>query len=278
MTIKFGCQGSTWVLDYDIEADILDRVMDNVQNAGFKGIDIQVALLGRYKNSPELLKEKLDMRGLELAALTLPTSFIGGEESPEEREASDYYIEYLKRFPGAKLNVPSRVGPNRDNLLQRQKEIVAGANKLGKRAYENGITASIHPISYKTSYFIYKEDYEVLLEGLDPRYMGYTPDVGHITFGGMDAVKIFKDYFPLIKHVHFKDASNNCEWKKMGEGDIDFQGCVQVLVDGGYKGWIMVEEETPEAQSNTEEVLVDISKYVNKNLVPIIKGETKVSI
>ncbi|RDW20633.1 sugar phosphate isomerase/epimerase family protein [Oceanobacillus chungangensis] len=273
MTIKFGCQGSTWVLDYDIEADIQDQVMSTINKAGFKGLDMQVALLGKYKSQPERFKEELDKRGLELAALTLPMNFLGGEESPKERELTDFYINYLKKFPGAKLNVPSRIGPNRDNLLQRQKEIIAGANKLGKRAFENGIITSIHPISYKTSYFRFKEDYEVLLEGLDPRYMGYTPDVGHIMFGGMDPVQIIKDYLPLIKHVHFKDASVGCEWKKMGEGDIDFAGCVQVLKDGGYEGWIMVEEETPEAQTQTEKVIIEISEYVSERLMPIVNGD-----
>ncbi|MRH42765.1 TIM barrel protein [Aquibacillus halophilus] len=271
MTIKFGCQGSTWVLDYDIEADMLDQIMDNIYDGGFKGLDMQVTLLGKYKSSPERLKEELDKRGLELAALTLPFSFEGGRESSKEREMADFYLNYLKKFPGAKMNVPSRVGQNRDNLLQRQKEIIKGANELGKRAHDNGIITSLHPISYKTSYWRFREDYELLLDGLDPKYMGYTPDVGHIIFGGMDPVEIIKEYLPLIKHVHFKDATANCEWKKMGEGDIDFQGCVQTLVDGGYRGWIMVEEETPEAQSNTEHVIKEIGKYVDENLKPIIK-------
>lgn len=270
MAIKFGCQGSTWMLDYDIEADMLDKIMDDIKNGGFKGLDMQVALLGRYKNEPERLKEELDKRGLELAALTLPTAFEGGHESPTERANTDYFLNYLKHFPGAILNVPSRIGPNRDNLLQRQKEIIKGANELGKRAHENGIITSIHPISYKTSYWRFEDDYKVLLEGLDPRYMGYTPDVGHIIFGEMDPVKIFKEYFSLIRHVHFKDASVNLEWEKMGEGDIDFAGCVQVLVDGGYKGWIMVEEETPEAQLKTTETIAEIGKYVEKNLYPIL--------
>src|SRR5699024_4458708 len=135
---------------------------------------------------------------------------------------------------GAILNVPSRVGSNRDNLLQRQREIINGANELGKRAHDQGIVTSLHPISYETSYWRFIEDYDVLFDGLDSRYMGYTPDVGHITFGGMDAVQIIKEVLPLIKHVHLKDASNDCVWKKMGEGDIDFVQCVKVLKEDGY--------------------------------------------
>ena len=53
MEIKFGCHGSTWVLDYDIEKDIMDTIMDNIKNAGFTGLDMQVALLGKYRNDPK---------------------------------------------------------------------------------------------------------------------------------------------------------------------------------------------------------------------------------
>src|SRR5690625_1845366 len=41
---------------------------------------------------------------------------------------------------------------------------------------------------------------------------------------------------------------------------------VQMLTDYGYKGWIMVEEETDEANFNTDQVIVDIGEYVRKNL------------
>ncbi|WP_080876000.1 sugar phosphate isomerase/epimerase family protein [Oceanobacillus timonensis] len=274
MVMEFGCQGSTWVLDYDKEADIMDQIMDDIKNSGLTGLDMQISLLGKYKNAPEKFKEELDKRGLKLAALTIPHAFEGGKASPEERELEDYYFEYLKHFPGAIMNVPSRVGKNRDNLLQRQKEIIKGANELGKRAIEDhGIITSLHPISYVTSYWRFKEDYDVLFDGLDPRYMGYTPDAGHIEFGGMEAADIIKQALPLIKHVHFKDASKDNKWKKMGEGDIDFVKCINVLKKGGYNGWVILEEETGSEQVDTSKVIVELGDYVKRNIYPIVKGE-----
>src|SRR5690625_8042869 len=122
MTIKFGCQGSTWVLDYDKEVDMLDEIMDTVEKAGFKGIDMQVALLGKYKDSPDRLKEELDKRGLQLVALTHPFAFEGGKESDADREWADYYSNYLKNLQNAIMNVDSRIAQNRDNLLHRLRE------------------------------------------------------------------------------------------------------------------------------------------------------------
>ncbi|MFC0273383.1 sugar phosphate isomerase/epimerase family protein [Metabacillus herbersteinensis] len=274
MSILFGCHGSTWELDYDKETDYLGHIISVVEKAGFKGIDVQVSLLGRFKNAPELLKEELAKRGLELAALTLPFSWSNHQETEEERKLADYFMEYLKHFPNAIMNIAPRVGLNRDHLLERQRDIIQCANALAKRAYDQGIVCSFHPSSPPTSYFRTEEDYKVLFEGLDSRYIGYTPDAGHIAFGGMDVVNIYKKYLPWIKHVHFKDASFKPEWKTMGEGAIDFPQIVSMLAEHCYKGWIMVEEETKESEANPDNAVVNIGDYMRNHLAPIVKGVT----
>ncbi|MEK4803129.1 MULTISPECIES: sugar phosphate isomerase/epimerase family protein [Oceanobacillus] len=272
MTIKFGCHTSTWVLDYDKEVDVIDHIIDVVSESGFKGLDIQVPLLGKYKDSPEEFKEKLASKGVELASITVPFTWEGDEESAEEREKADFYINFLKHFPGAIMNLPSRVGPNRERLLERQKQIIKCANEVGKRAHENGITASFHPASPETSYFRTEEDYKVLFDGLDTRYIGYTPDCGHIKAGGMEPFEVIKENLSIIRHVHFKDCSNDLQWKKMGTGDIDYPAIVEFLYDNGYKGWIMVEEETEETKVNPDRCVHGIYEYFKENVFPIVKG------
>ncbi|WP_080872635.1 sugar phosphate isomerase/epimerase family protein [Oceanobacillus timonensis] len=272
MSIKFGCHTSTWVLDYDKEVDVIDHIIDVVSNSGFKGLDIQAPLLGKYKDNPELFKEKLESKGVELAAITVPFNWDGDEESIEEKEKADFYIDFLKNFPGAIMNLPSRVGPNRDNLLVRQKQIIKSANAVGKRAFNNGVIASFHPASPQTSYFRTADDYKVLFEGLDTDYIGYTPDCGHIKAGGMEPFDIVKDNLSIIRHVHFKDCSNKYEWKKMGTGDIDYPAIVQFLYNNGYNGWIMVEEETEETKTNPDGCIHNIYKYFEENVIPIVKG------
>lgn len=271
MGIGFGCHGSTWELDYDKETDYLDHIVDVVESAGFKGIDVQISLLGKFKDSPESLKEELDKRGLQLAALTLPFNWKNKQESEEERKLADYYMAFLKHFPNALMNVAPRVGPSRNNLLERQKEIIQCANSLARRAYDRGITCSFHPSSPPTSYFRIEGDYRFLFEELDTQFIGYTPDAGHIAFGGMNVVNIFKKYLPFIKHVHFKEVASGPKWKKMGEGDIDFPAIVGMLTEYGYQGWIMVEEETTESTKNPDQAIMDISKFVKRQLKPIVK-------
>lgn len=270
MSIKFGCHGSTWELDYDKETDNLDQLIEDVKQAGFEGIDVQVAMLGKYQEDPKLLKKKLDQKGIKLAALTLPFTWENDEETQAEKERADYYISYLTNFPGAILNLPSRNGPNRENLKTRQMNIIRCANEVGKRAAEQGVQASFHPASPVTSYFRIQSDYNLLFNNLDTRYIGYTPDAGHIAMGGMDPVEIVRENIDIIPHVHFKDCSNDFKWKKMGTGDIDFPSIVRVLKEHGYEGWIMVEEETEEAAKQPGVVVKNINNYVEKNLKSIL--------
>ncbi|GMA09365.1 hypothetical protein GCM10025886_25180 [Tetragenococcus halophilus subsp. flandriensis] len=270
MTIEFGCHGSTWELDYDKEIDYLDDILDTVSQAGFTTIDIQYAMLGKYSNDPKALKDALDTRGLKLGAFTVPFTWENNEETEEEKNRADFYIEYLGNFENAILNLPARNGKNRNNLLTRQKQIINCANAVGRRAYMKGITASFHPASPENSYFRTKSDYQTLFDNLDTKYIGYTPDAGHIKAGGMDPLMIIKDNFKIVRHVHFKDCSNNFEWKKMGTGDIDFPNIVKFLYENGYNGWIMVEEETEEAANDPDKAIKDVGKYVKNNLKPIV--------
>lgn len=82
--------------------------------------------------------------------------------------------------------------------------------------------------------------------------------------------EIIKDNLSIIKHVHLKDCSNNNEWKEMGTGDIDFLYIVKILKDSDYNGWIMIEEETEEAAEDPNKVILNVRKYVEKNLKPIV--------
>lgn len=270
MSITFGCHGSTWEPDYDKVSDRLDHILDVIAHAGFKGIDAQISLLGRYTDAPEKLKQALDERGLSLAAVTLPFSWLGDTESMQEQALANKFIKWVHHFPGALLNIAPRLGPNRDNLLTRQKQIVRCANAMAKRARQEGVICSFHPSSPSRSYFRTAEDYEVLFELLDPRYISWTPDAGHIASGGMDVLATVERHIDFVRHVHIKDASRAHQWRAMGTGDIPFPELVRLLLKHGYHGWIMVEEETAESLADPDPAIHAIAKYVSTKLQPIV--------
>lgn len=273
--IAFGCHGSTWELDYDVKSDRLDHILDAIAACGLEGIDAQISLLGRYYNHPERLKEALDKRGLRLAALTVPFTWPEAVETDDERALADYFIAFLKHFPGAILNIPARNGPDRNDLLIRQRAIIDCANAIARRSNDQGVVASFHPASPPTSYFRTQEDYRVMFDLIDPAFLGWTPDLGHIARGGMDAVATVKTYRPFIKHVHIKDYGGRPDagWRKMGTGDVDFAAMAAFLHSTDYDGWVMVEEETEQSAAHPDEAVKDIGEYVSQHLRPVAGGK-----
>ena len=48
----------------------------------------------------------------------------------------------------------------------------------------------------------------------------------------------------------------------MGKGIGDFTSIVDFLDETGYKGWIMTEDESPEAEHDSDQVVLADGKYM----------------
>jgi inosose dehydratase len=162
-------------------------------------------------------------------------------------------------------------GRDRDNLLARQRNLLACVNAIAERAAGRGVPCTYHPNSPGGSIYRSAEDYEILLNGLAPS-VGFAPDTGHIARGGMDTLAVIRKYRERVTHVHFKDMVAGGAWAAMGQGVIDFKGVVGYLRDTGYHGWIMVEDECPRAEVEPDPCAIYNGEYVRSQLVPILKN------
>jgi inosose dehydratase len=115
-----------------------------------------------------------------------------------------------------------------------------------------------------------EDDYKILFDGLDSSKVGFAPDTGHIAKGSMDVGKILQTYRYLIKHVHFKDITASGGWTSMGAGIINFPEIVTMLRDTGYTGWIMIEEESSEAEVDPNAATTKNGEYLRRSLLPIV--------
>jgi inosose dehydratase len=144
-------------------------------------------------------------------------------------------------------------GADRENLRQRQEHCIDCCNEIGRRAANAGIATVFHPNSPPGSVFRIQDDYALLLDRLDTKVVGFAPDAGHIAKGGMNVVEIFRQYASVIRHVHYKDMTQAGAWAEMGKGGIDFRTITSDLRKSGYQGWIMVEDESPLAETDPNE-------------------------
>jgi len=277
-TIKFGSEVYTWFMQgtgaaYDNKLDHMIRI---AAMAGFRGIEPMVLTpfptywLGEFKD-PARLKDTLEANEIELAGLALVCSWDGETETPEERAAADYAIQTLRLFPGAKLGTVPLPG-GRHNLRERRLNFVKNVNRVSRRAKDAGVHATFHPNSPPSSIVRTPEDYDVVLNSLDPSVTGWTPDVGHIARGGMNVIETMTKWGHLVDHIHYKDFSGmGAEpWAKMGTGLIDFHAITEWLVTRNYNGWIICEDEAHEAVGDPDGVTLQNGEWCRNNLQPLV--------
>ena len=251
--IKIGCETYTWQMPGEQYKGKLEHIMEITARAGFSGIEPETSFL-QHLSDPELMKAALEKHQLELAVLCLVEDWRHPQETEEERAHADQWIEFLQHFPDTLFLLVQMPGKDRSDLQERQQNLLACVNEVARRAVDKGIECSYHPNSPAGSVYRTEEDYKILLNGLDASVIRYTPDVGHIAKGGMDPLSIIRQYRELVNCVHYKDMYRSGEWAPMGQGDIDFDSISRELVETGFEGWIILEDECDEAITDPDGV------------------------
>ncbi|MCH2207981.1 MAG: sugar phosphate isomerase/epimerase [Lentisphaerales bacterium] len=142
---------------------------------------------------------------------------------------------------------------------------------MSRRAAAKGVVCSYHPNSPESSIWRTQSDYDRLLPKLDAKVLGWTPDVGHMAYTDMDPVQMMRDYRSLINHVHYKDMHADHSWALMGEGIVDFKTITEDLVDSGFEGWIVVEDECERSVKEQNQVTLECGTYSDEVLRPLIE-------
>ena len=271
MKMKFGNECYTWFMKESgaYWENQLDHMIEVTAQAGMTGIEPIFPWMGDLAD-PGLLAESLQKHGVELAAIAFVEDWSHPEETEVEKESAARAIELLKRFPDAVL-CTVQMPTGRHELEQRRKNLVANVNAVSRRASEAGIKCSFHPNSPETSTNRTEEDYQVILTGLDSSATGWTPDVGHIINGGMEPLSKMKEYAELINHVHYKDWDGNPEFALMGQGKVDLVGVTQWLKDRAYDGWIICEDEAPQAVDDPDGVTLHDGQWIRETLIPSLR-------
>jgi inosose dehydratase len=255
----------------------LDHMIAVAAKAGFDGIEPMVLAhlpghywLGDFKD-PAKLKDTLAAHNVKLAALSLTCGWREDRENEQDRAAADAAIAILKHFPGARLGTV-QMPSGRDHLQERRLNLAKNVNAVSKRAADAGIVCSFHPNSPPHSAVRTQEDYDVILNSLDPTVTGWTPDVGHIARGGMNVIATMNKWAHLVNHIHYKDFSGNGPepWAQMGTGKLDFHQITEWLALRNYAGWIVCEDECHAAVGDPDGVTLQNGAWCREQLRPLV--------
>ena len=266
--IKIACETYTWQMPGEGYKGKLDHIMGVVNTAGFEGIEPETSFFHDLSD-PIKMKATLDKHHLQLTALCHVEDWRGTKENNTEKANADQWINFLSHFPETIYLLVQMPGNDRNDLQERQSNLLSCVNDISERAADKGIVCSYHPNSPEGSIYRTEEDYKILLNGLSEN-IGYTPDVGHIAKVGMDPLSIVKEYRNKVNLVHYKDMYNDGRWAATGEGDIDFDAITKYLIDTNYEGWIVMEDECDEAITNPDGVTLEDGKFIDAKIRSIL--------
>lgn len=262
--IKYGSQTYPWQMNLKKFHGQVPHMVDVLLQAGFTGMEAEICMLEDYYTDWRKLKELLDEKQVTFAALAVHEDWLLPRETEEEFRRANEAIEFLTHFPTAKLLLCHvAADPVREhNLYEKQKNQLNCLSAIARRAAEEGVVTAFHPNSGENSIFRYESDYHIMFDTLYTRGIGYAPDVGHMLNGGIDPLKVIREHRDIVQHVHFKDMAPDHTWATMGEGVGGFKAIVDFLKETGYRGWIMTEDESPDAVEDSDGVVLADGKYM----------------
>jgi inosose dehydratase len=249
------------------------HVLDAVASAGYSGIDLGPV---GYLGSPAELADRLATRGLGLAGAYLELPYADDaaldHKLPELDAMLDTFDAVMGHVPGppphptiADAGSPERrARPGQahadpslgldDGAWER---FAAGLARVLARCRARGYEPTFH---HETGTFV-EAPWEIQ-RVLDISDVRLCLDTGHFLIGGGDPLAALRKWGGRINHVHLKDARRatmqtliadgepvESVWSRdvfprLGDGDVDVDGVLDVLRGNGFSGWLVVEQDT----------------------------------
>ena len=263
------------------------QIVSEMALAGFTGCEIG----NKYPSDPVELKKALDLRGMRIASRWYSSFLL---TRPIEEEEKDFIanLDFLAAAGANRINVSEQSYSiqGTDKPIFEAKYVMndsewdrftKGLNHLGKIAKDRGFKLCFH--HHMGTVVQTSEETDRMMKNTDPELVFLCYDTGHFTFAGEDPLTMLKKYVDRVGHVHLKDmrldvveearrnnwsflqAVRNGAFTVPGDGGVDFDPIFQLLAQGGYTGWLLVEAEQDPAKAEPLEYAIKGRKYIKEH-------------
>jgi inosose dehydratase len=243
------------------------EAMDHFVEAGYDATEWGPSM----PTDPEVLREDLRSRGLDLVGAFVGLGFRDADKLEREIERALGIARFLAANGGTRLiaaeagddrrrGEAGHVDESRGLTDEQWRNLTGGLNDLGRRLVPFGMELVFH--NHVGTYVETPAETARLLDETDPALVGWCLDIGHLAFGGGDAMDMLGRYAGRVKHVHAKDVSGEIlaqakagGWSfgkalehyifpPLGEGIARIPEVVGALRAVGYDGWYVIEQDT----------------------------------
>jgi inosose dehydratase len=262
--LEFGLDGKT--ADYE-------TMLDEMGATGYEGTEL--GDWGFLPTNPDILKEQLNSRGLNLVGAFVPVNFINPDDHKKGLNLALKTAELLAQTDQVNARIilsddngkdpvrtknAGRIKPQH-GLNSTQWDIFTdGVEKIAEMVLEEtGIKSVFH--HHCAGYVETPAEIDEFLQITDPNLINLCFDTGHYAFGGGAPEIGLKKHAHRITHVHFKgwnpkihqqskdkqwdyfESVNNGIFCELGQGTIKFEAILNELNRQKYADWIVVEQD-----------------------------------
>jgi inosose dehydratase len=267
MTIRFGVSPIAWINDDLPELGgetPVETVLRDARALGFEGIELG----GKFTRDPPRLGAQLGAHELALIGGWWSAALLA-RSLEEEIEALQAHLQLLETL-GSGVFIIAECS---NTIHADRRRPLSATPRLPERQWPDfgeRLSALAHYLEDRGLRLAYhfhlgtvvdrEQDIRNFIAHTDPS-VGFVVDTGHAALGGIDAEGLIRSHPDRVAHVHTKDVRRKVfdsirsrggsfldgvlagMFTAPGDGDLDFRGVAQALIDIGYGGWVVVEAE-----------------------------------
>lgn len=235
--VHLGHTGITWP-----NAQV-DQAIHDVGSLGFYGFETFGEVLEK-QDAEGNLQQVLEQNKVPLMSGYCTINLTDPERRADELAKAKKWARLIRKYNG-RIFV---LGPNqvhRDTYVyaDHKQQIVSMLNDTAKAVRDEGLTPVLH--QHTGTCVETRDETYATLDAMDTNVLKFGPDVGQLTKGGVDAVKVVKDYLPLVQHMHLKDYNGKNDhllgYCPLGQGEVKVPAILDLMGGRNISGMIMVE-------------------------------------
>jgi inosose dehydratase len=289
-SFKLGAGAIAWTNPGTPEFDdsyTAEQIISQMSNLGYEGTEMN----RKYPSDREALNSLLDQYRMKISSQYKFVVFSNPAFVDDEMKSFKEHADFLYSM-GCKYVIVSERGGSAhwdpdtgdSGVITPLTEeswsvLIENLHKAGEYCNQHGMRLVYH---YHAGTVIEQHaEIDYLMDHTDPDKVSLLFDTGHAYYGNYEPLELLQKHQQRIHYIHLKDVrkavlerarQENIDFKQgvvdgiftvPGDGDIDFEPILAILLNKGYDSWIIVEAEQNPAAANPYEYAKMAKHYID---------------
>ena len=291
--VKWGLSLALWM---HFKAVPVESIFDVMKDTGFTGVRLigSPHLEKNWNTTAAHFEKELHKRKLHAAAIAFSGPLHLAEQRAKVLEDAKASLELLKGMGGKHMVLfsPGRLTKPGVDVRAAFHQFCERCNQIGELAGTLGMTVGLH--NHLDQMVEQGREIDRFLGRTDAKLVGFSPDTAHLHLAGVNVVECLTKHKARLRGAFdYKDAKwttpetdfqdgNGRIYKKdsrqarflssiydLGDGEVNFTACHELLKSIGYQGWLCVDLDA--ARQGPRKSYERCGAYVVEKLEPIYK-------